>query len=108
MIKNMSGSKSISTGSISRRKFLKSASSGLAIAAFPGLGYSFIRKIKRDKMILSFYMDDTNPFDAKAEAYKVFLEYCKSNGIKGEASAILAWNGKSMVQSPDDNQSLFL
>jgi hypothetical protein len=59
-------------------------------------------------MILSFYMDDTNPRNVKAQAYKDFLDYCQDNGIKGESSLILGYNGKSLVQNPDDNQRLYI
>jgi hypothetical protein len=104
----MSTSKFISATSISRRNFLKSTSAFLALAAFPGLGYSSKAKAQRNKMILSFYMDDTNPEIIKAKAYKDFLDYCKDNGIKGESSVILGYNGKSLVQNPDDNQRIFL
>jgi hypothetical protein len=104
----MSGSKIISATSISRRNFLKSTSAALALASAPGLESFFKGKIQRNKMILSFYMDDTNPEVVKAEAYKDFLDYCQANGIKGESSVILGYNGKSMVRRPDDNQRIFL
>jgi len=59
-------------------------------------------------MILSFYLDDTNPRSVKAQAYKYFLDYCNDNGIKGESSLILGYDEKSMAVDPDDNQRLFL
>jgi hypothetical protein len=104
----MSDIKIISKTSISRRNFLRSTSATLALAAVPCLGYSCRIRNQQDKMILSFYMDDTNPDIVKAEAYKVFLEYCQANGINGESSVILGYNGKSIVQSRDENQKSFL
>lgn len=59
-------------------------------------------------MILSFYMDDTNPYTVKAESYRDFLGYCQSNGIKGESSVILGYDNKLMTRNPDANQRLFL
>jgi hypothetical protein len=104
----MSDPRIFSQTSVSRRNFLKSTSTALALAAVSGLGYSCRGKNHQNKMILSFYMDDTNPYIVKAEAYKVFLEYCQANGINGESSVILGYNGKSMVENPDDNQKSFL
>ena len=104
----MSDSKIISATSISRRNFLKSTSAALALAAIPVPAFYFKDKVKRNKMIMSFYMDDTNPEIVKAEAYKEFLNYCQPNGIKGESSVILGYNGKSIVRNPDDNQAIYL
>jgi len=53
-------------------------------------------------------MDDTNPQIVKAESFKIFLDYCQANGIKGEASIIPGYGGKSMIREPDNNQHLFL
>jgi hypothetical protein len=104
----MSDSKIISATSISRRNFLKSTSAALALAAIPVPAFYFKDKVKRNKMIMSFYMDDTNPEIVKAEAYKEFLNYCQPNGIKGESSVILGYSGKSIVRNPDDNQRIYL
>jgi len=93
---------------LSRRNFLKSVSGAIASTAIPYLKYSQKGKSQRNKMILSFYMDDTNPEIVKAESYKYFLDYCQANGIKGESSIILGYSGKSIVTDPDDNQRLFL
>ena len=104
----MPGSKVISAKAVSRRKFLKSASAAMTLAAVPVPEFFFRGKKQRNKMILSFYMDDTNPERVKAGPYKVFLDYCQTNGIKGESSVILGSNGKSMVMNPDDNQRLYI
>ena len=104
----MSNSKNISARAISRRNFLKTTTATLALAAIPGFGFSIKRKKQPDKMILSFYMDDTNPEIVKADAYKEFLEYCQAGGIKGESSVILGYNGKSIVETHDDNQRMYL
>jgi hypothetical protein len=108
MIKNMHGSKNTSATSVSRRNFLKSSSAAIALAAIPGPVFLFRGKKQRNKMVLSFYMDDTNPERVKAEPYKVFLDYCQTNGIKGESSLILGSNGKSLVRDPDTNQRFYL
>ena len=101
-IMNNSGSDS---SSFSRRKFLKSASAALALTVLPG---TVLFRKKRNKMILSFYLDDTSPDIVSAEAYKEFLYYCQANGIKGEASIILGYSGKSLVRNPDNNERLFI
>jgi hypothetical protein len=95
------------TGRVSRRSFLKSSSATLALTALPGfVNFSGKRK-KRNKMILSFYMDDTNPEIVKAEAFKYFLDYCLAFGIKGESSVILGYNGQSITDDPNDNQKIY-
>jgi hypothetical protein len=104
----MTASRNNLKNQFSRRSFLKSISVAVSIAAIPQLIYSCKDKRSRKKMILSFYLDDTNPQIVKAESYKIFLDYCQDNGIKGEASIILAYGGKSMIREPDNNQRLFL
>ena len=104
----MHKTKNITVTSVSRRKFLKSTSAAITLAAIPGPGLFFSSKKQRNKMVISFYLDDTNPERVKAGPYKDFLDYCHSSGIKGESSIILGSNGKSMVQDPDGNQRLFL
>jgi hypothetical protein len=42
-------------------------------------------------MILTFYCDDTNPYDAPPTAFKTFLDFAASEGIAGEASIILGY-----------------
>ncbi len=43
--------------------------------------------------VLSFYCDDTNPYCAPPEAFKTFLDFAASEGIAGEASVILGYQG---------------
>ena len=59
-------------------------------------------------MVLSFYLDDTNPVYASPEAYKTFLEYCDAHGIKGESSVILGYDGESLAHNPDSLEHSFL
>ncbi len=92
---------------ISRRGFLKSASAAMMMAAIPVPVIIPARRKKRNKMILSFYMDDTNPEIVKADAFKYFLDYCVGFGIKGESSVILGYNGKSITDDPNDNQRIY-
>ena len=103
----MTTSKNIPKKPVSRRNFLKSTSAALALASLPAPVF-FFREKKRNKMILSFYMDDTNPERVKSGPYKDFLDYCQTYGIKGESSLILGINGKSLVIDPDDNQRLYI
>ena len=53
-------------------------------------------------MILSFYCDDTNPYDAPPEALKLFLDFASAEGIAGEASVILGyqWAGHGLLSRP--------
>jgi hypothetical protein len=104
----MKNTKFTPAGHVSRREFLKSSSAVLAVVAIPGSGNLFRGRKKRNKMILSFYMDDTNPEIVKADAFKYFLDYCIGFGIEGESSVILGYNGKSLVADPDDNQRIYL
>ena len=104
----MSISENIPGSQVSRRKFVKSTTMALALAAIPGKDYLCGITKPRKKMILSFYMDDTNPEIVKAEAFKNFLDYCETNGLKGESSLILGYNGKSITDQPDDNHRLYL
>ncbi len=93
--------------SLSRRDFLKSSSAALALMAVDGHSEIFAHTGKRNKMILSFYMDDTNPEIVKADAFKYFLDYCVGFGIQGESSVILGYNGKSITDDPNDNQRIY-
>lgn len=104
----MTNSKITPRKDISRRNFLRSSSAALALAVLPGMGNLLKVNKKRNKMILSFYMDDTNPEFVKAEAFRDFLDYCKANGIKGESSVILGYSGKSIVTDTDDNHRLYI
>lgn len=65
----------------------------------------------RTPMILSFYCDDTNPYDAPPEALKIFLDFTASEGIAGEASVILGyqWAGHGLLSRPaTKEQEVFL
>jgi hypothetical protein len=55
-----------------------------------------------DKTILSFYCDDTNPYCAPPEAFKIFLDFAASEGIAGEASVIFGyeWVEHGLVSRP--------
>jgi len=93
---------------ISRRRFLKTASAAFAMATVPVPHISLLHRADRDKMILSFYMDDTNPEVARPEAFRKFTEYCHLQGIRGESSVILGYAGTSMVREPDTGHRSFL
>lgn len=95
-------------GKISRRNFIKSSSAALAFAAIPGKDYLLSLPKKRDRMILSFYMDDTNPEIVSADAFRYFLDYCYGLGIRGESSVILGYSGKSITRDANDNQKIYL
>ena len=61
--------------------------------------------------ILSFYCDDTNPYCAPPEAYKIFLDFTVSEGIAGEASVILGyeWAEHGLISLPmTDIQNTYL
>lgn len=87
-----------------RREFLGTVAGALALSAFQATGFSCRGGNRRNRMILSFYLDDTGPQRVKAEAFRQFLEYCRENGIKGEASFIPAYSGRSIVRDHDRNQ----
>ena len=90
---------------IPRRRFLGTISSALALFAIQSAGISC--KPGR-KMILSFYLDDTNPRIVSAEAFRQFTDYCSTHGIKGESSFIPGYGGKSILSEPDRNQSDYI
>lgn len=104
----MKNSKIPSDRPVSRRSFVKSSSAALAFAAIPGNIYLLNARRKRNRMILSFYMDDTNPQFVKAGAFKYFLDFCTGFGLMGESSLILGYNGKSIINNPDDNQKIYI
>jgi hypothetical protein len=55
-----------------------------------------------EKTVLSFYVDDTNPYVAPPEAFKTFLDFVSSEGIAGESSVILGydWDGHGHLSRP--------
>ena len=93
---------------IPRRSFLGSLSAAAALLAIQSAGFSCKSEQKRNRMILSFYLDDTNPRIVSADAFGQFLEFCNSNGIRGESSFIAGYSGKSILQDPDKNQLDYL
>jgi hypothetical protein len=88
-----------------RRKFIGTTSSALALLAIQSAGISCK---PGKKMILSFYLDDTNPRIVSAEAFRQFTDYCSSHGINGESSFIPGYGGKSILNEPDRNQSDYI
>jgi hypothetical protein len=64
-----------------------------------------------NKTVLSFYVDDTNPYDAPPEGFKTLLDFIASEGAAGEASLILgyAWNRHGHTRHPlTDIQAAYL
>jgi hypothetical protein len=104
----MDASERMKPGTCSRREFLKTSSAALALAAVPTSLFLPAKRKKRNKMILTFYMDDTNPEIVKAETFKYFLDYCAGFGIKGESSVILGYNGSSIINDTLDNHKLYV
>jgi hypothetical protein len=104
----MKNSKIANGTKFSRRDFIKSSSAAFALAAIPGNKLLFSLPKKRNKMLLSFYMDDTNPEIVKADAFKYFLDFCYGLGIRGESSVILGYTGRSIIEEPNDNQKIYL
>ncbi len=81
----------------------------LIIVPFIVLSGCFGGKESQDrKMILSFYLDDTSPAIASPQALKTFLEYCEANGVKGESTVVLGYDGESMANNPDSLERRFL
>jgi hypothetical protein len=101
-------SKSNKLNRIPRRQFLGSVSAAFALFSLQAAGFSCKTGSKRNKMILTFYMDDTNPERVKAEAYLEFLDYCHANGIRGESSFIPGYNGRSVIREHNKNQLNYL
>ena len=44
------------------------------------------------KTVLSFYVDDTNPYVAPPEAFRTFLDFVLAEGVTGESSLILGYD----------------
>ena len=55
-----------------------------------------------EKTVLSFYVDDTNPYIAPPEAFKTFLDFVSAEGAAGESSVLLGydWAGHGHLRSP--------
>ena len=83
---------------MSRRGFLLQAAAvsaaGWGAAVSPGLAAA--------KTVLSFYMDDTNPYVAGVEAFKRFLDFVAAEKIAGESSVILGygWEEHGLLSRP--------
>jgi len=97
----------------SRRKFLGIAATSTAVGAFGQLPQVLAvdpDKSPKRKTILSFFCDDTTPFESVGgtKAFQIFLDYCVEHEIAGESSAVLGWgHGPSMVRNPSDEQRKF-
>ena len=65
-------------------------------------------KPRNRKTVLSFYCDDTGPYQAGARAFRDFLDFCAEHGIACVSSAILGLGGHSMTRKPDDEELEFL
>jgi hypothetical protein len=80
-----------------RRDFLRRTAAGAAGAALTaGLGRA------AGKTILTFYMDDTNPYQVGADAFKQFLDFIQANELAGESSMILGfrWDEFGLISRP--------
>ncbi len=65
---------------------------------------------KQNKTVLSFYCDDTNPYNAPPSAFETFLDFVSGEGVSGEASAILGygWADYGLISHPtSDDQVAF-
>ncbi|MCJ7796597.1 MAG: hypothetical protein MUQ56_07510 [Thermoleophilia bacterium] len=43
-------------------------------------------------MALTFYLDDTQPYDRPIDTFRTFLDFCQAEGVRGEATALLGVN----------------
>jgi hypothetical protein len=73
-----------------------------------GFGCSPAKKSDQSRMIISFYMDDTNPQIVSAAAFGEFVNFCEVNGVKGESSLILGYSGKSISSDTNENSQKYL
>ncbi len=55
-----------------------------------------------EKTVLSFYVDDTNPYVAPPAAFKTFLDFISAEGAAGESSVILGydWDEHGHLERP--------
>ena len=94
---------------ITQEKFLFRISFVLVMVAGLLFTHCSVKQGKdKKKLILSFYVDDTNPGIAGSEAYGIFLDYCKTHGIMGESTIVLGYDGESMADHPDSTEMAFL
>lgn len=64
-----------------------------------------------NKTVLSFYVDDTNPYNATPAAFKSFLDFVAAEGAAGESSVILgyAWEVHGRLSLPlNDQQEAYI
>ena len=101
---------------VSRRDFLLKAAGGTA-AALSGIALragaeatqpdrSPATKGVADKTVLTFYMDDTNPYRVGAGGFKTFLDFVSGEGIAGESSMILGydWEDHGLLSRPQTGE----
>jgi hypothetical protein len=94
-----------------RRQFLGAASTSAAVALCGRLRQTSARERAESpgrKTILSFYCDDTGPYQAGSKAFHTFLDYCAEQGIAGESSVILGARGHSMTREPSREEQAYL
>lgn len=84
---------------MTRRDFLMRAG-GAGSAALAAAGLS--GKDHPGKTVLSFYVDDTNPYIAGVDAFAEFLDFAGEHGIAGESSMILGygWEEHGLISRP--------
>lgn len=94
-----------------RRRFLATTSASAALALHGRLPQTTAEEPAKSpgrKTILSFYCDDTGPYQAGAGAYGEFLDYCAEQKIAGESSLILVARGHSMTRDPSPEEQAYL
>ncbi|UCF35749.1 MAG: hypothetical protein JSU96_13020 [Acidobacteriota bacterium] len=103
---------------IRRRDFLRQGGIGLAVGAAGSLlaGCSSQSTEKGSapsptqpfdgKTILTFYIDDTNPYTAGADAFKEFLDFAAAHQLGGESSVILGynWEDHGLLSNPSTDE----
>ena len=106
---------------VSRREFLLKTAAGTAAvlggaalragAGATQQGRSPAAKGPAGKTVLTFYMDDTNPYRVGAGGFKTFLDFVSSEGIAGESSMILGygWEEHGLLSRPQaDEQRAYI